>query len=109
MSYQRSAFNEVNDWALSLGKHKWNAHKCEKNHACDYCGDYFLKSSQLNFHILQKHTEGNHECNTCEKRFLVPSLLKIHIESVHEGRRDHKCAECGKGFYNSKYLKVALF
>ena len=49
-----------------------------------------MKSSQLNIHMLQKHTEGNHECNICGKRFLMPSALKFHFNSVHEGRKDYK-------------------
>ena len=90
MSWRKYSIKEVYDWALSLGKHKWNAHKCEKNYTCEFCGIIFLKSSQLNIHIIHKHTEGNHECNICGRRFLMPSALKLHFNSVHEGRKDYK-------------------
>ena len=90
MSWRNFSIKEVYDWALSLGKHNWNAHKCEKNYTCEFCEIIFLKSSQLNIHIIQKHTVGNYECNICGKRFLMPSALKFHFNSVHEGRKDYK-------------------
>ena len=32
-------------------------------------------------------------------------LLKTHIHTIHEGRKDHKCGDCGKSFSQAGSLK----
>lgn len=45
-------------------------------------------------------------CELCDKRFERRGHRQVHIETVHEGRRTHKCPRgCGKSFAHSSSLR----
>ena len=49
--------------------------------------------------------QSNNKCAEYGKTFTTSGYLKTHIEIVHEEQIDHKCAECGKAFSTLGNLK----
>ena len=66
----------------------------------------FLIAQHLKVHIRTVH-EGkkDHICDSCGKGFPVAGKLKQHIHIVHDGRKDYKCQSCGKLFSVAGNLK----
>ena len=42
----------------------------------------------------EKTVNKNNICSICDKRFLRKAELKRHKDSVHEGKKPHKCSIC---------------
>ena len=50
-------------------------------------------------HINTVHNgKKNHKCDSCEKAFYQTGDLKKHIDVVHNAKKDHICDICGKAF-----------
>ena len=50
----------------------------------------------------------DHKCNECGKQFPTQNYLKTHIQYVCEGRKDHKCNECGEQFSQESNMKTHI-
>ena len=90
--------------------HIFNAHKIG-GQKCHYCEKNFAVGE------LESHISAMHICNVCKKHFKENKDLKKHIsnchkevKTVHDGRKDFKCYECGKTFTQpiglSRHIKL---
>ena len=55
---------------------------CEKQkiHKCDFCGDCFTKSTQLDAHSKNVHgIQKTHKCKFCKKEYHTKNQLTNHI------------------------------
>lgn len=66
-------------------------HRCDRTLEC--CGQAFDSKAALRDHVIAHHDNG-YACVYCRRNFCRKALLKRHL-SVHDGRRDHACGECG--------------
>ena len=46
---------------------------------CPYCGQEFIRISELRFHIKSVHLSNNYSCPFCKIEFEVPLLLLAHL------------------------------
>jgi len=46
-----------------------------------------------------------HKCSICDQSFSQKGHLKEHTDSVHEGKKPHKCSICGQSFSKKGQLK----
>ena len=57
-------------------------------------------------HINSVHYgKKDHKCDSCGKTFSIAVNLKKHIDTVDNGQKDHKCDSCEKAFSQSGGLK----
>ena len=89
-----------------LGKHMRKVHKIgkEKNCVCSVCGKAYLEMAFLREHMYSHADEPQFPCEKCSKKFWGRRQLYHHDMSIHEGRRDHICTYCGKGFHTKSRL-----
>ncbi|KOX71288.1 hypothetical protein WN51_04392 [Melipona quadrifasciata] len=52
----------------------------------------------------QYHLNPIYQCDICNATYRVKQLLVNHIKSKHNGERRYKCAQCEKGFNDTKSL-----
>lgn len=79
---------------------------------CDFCSKTFSDKRRIREHLFHIHKLGKkHICETCGKYFAAPGRLKLHKLRLHGSEEDkimaknqHKCSDCGKGFYTSDKL-----
>ena len=99
---------------------------------CEICENYFTTKANLKKHIDFAHNEGkihrtknykcdlaqildqrnetvhegkkDHKCDLCDKSFSDRRNLATHVYTVHEKHRDHKCNYCGKTFLRPHHL-----
>jgi KRAB domain-containing zinc finger protein len=71
---------------------------------CQHCGKVFDTHEQLRTHFRYNHKERPESCGICHHKFHSIRDLKRHVSSVHEGRKDVQCQECGKFFACSNTL-----
>ena len=86
---------------------------------CEKCEKVYKTKGGLKNHTINEHQNGHKkvECDICHNFFKSPITLKVHIQSIHEKssqlnpsvylkkkikaihekKRFHKCAYCGKG------------
>ena len=77
-------------------------------HICDICFKFFSDPDSLNVHTtrcVHEEQQRYYNCAECGKDFKYSQYLKSHIKCVHEGRKDYKCTECGKAFDSTSNLK----
>ncbi|XP_076646178.1 uncharacterized protein LOC143355326 [Halictus rubicundus] len=76
-------------------------------HECGECDEKFKHQMSLKAHKERVH-EGRvdplYQCDTCNASYRVKQLLVNHIKSKHSGERRYKCAQCEKGFNDTKSL-----
>lgn len=74
---------------------------------CNECHEKFKHQMSLKAHKEKVH-EGKvspiFECDTCHVTYRIKQLLINHIKSKHGGEKRYKCAQCGKGFNDTKSL-----
>nr|XP_033324564.1 zinc finger protein 271-like [Megalopta genalis] len=74
---------------------------------CEECHEKFKHQMSLKAHKERVH-EGRvdplYQCDTCNTTYRVKQLLVNHINSKHNGERRYKCAQCEKGFNDTKSL-----
>ncbi|XP_076225787.1 uncharacterized protein LOC143174765 isoform X2 [Nomia melanderi] len=74
---------------------------------CGECHEKFKHQMSLKAHKERVH-EGRvdplYRCDTCNATYRVKQLLVNHIKSKHNGERRYKCAQCEKGFNDTKSL-----
>ena len=81
---------------------------------CEICGEAFKSWGPHRRHMNNVHdVERPYICYRCpegpdRKRYVQRSSLEDHWMRDHEGRRDHKCPQCGKGFYTKHEVKGHL-
>ena len=68
---------------------------------CNICKQRFPTRQKLLKHKEQH--EGSFECGICKKTFASHRNLQLH-QIVHNGKRPHKCQECGKKFRRRETL-----
>ena len=68
-----------------LEKHFEEQHSAQNNHKCQYCGNIFETSNDLDLHVLQEHT-----CTICKTMVKDKIELDNHMKSVH----NIKCSIC---------------
>merc|ERR1711874_352977 len=73
---------------------------------CDNCGKKCLNPTKLREHkdIVHKENPLRYSCDVCGKEFYIASMLRKH-NTVHEGRKDHKCDFCEETRTTSTSLK----
>ena len=64
-----------------------------------YYFDFYSSPEHLKTHVRRIH-EGikNHKCAQCDKAFFQYGELKKHVKDIHDGIREFKCEQCGKAF-----------
>ncbi|XP_019701248.2 LOW QUALITY PROTEIN: zinc finger protein 420-like [Harpegnathos saltator] len=76
-------------------------------HECDECHEKFKHQMSLKAHKERVH-EGRvspiFECDTCKATYKIKQMLINHIRSKHQGEKRYKCAQCRKGFNDTKSL-----
>lgn len=76
-------------------------------HQCNECHEKFKHQMSLKAHKERVH-EGRvsptFECDTCKATYKIKQMLINHIRSKHEGEKRYKCAQCRKGFNDTKSL-----
>ncbi|KAI8124146.1 Zinc finger protein 208 [Lucilia cuprina] len=76
---------------------------------CNICGNVFLTSRNLNYHMHDKHTDEGQkrsfECSICQKAFTKKGALKKHME-IHDTDQTYKCSQCEKGFSTEQRRKI---
>lgn len=76
-------------------------------HQCNVCHEKFKHQMSLKAHKERVH-EGRvspiFECDICKATFKIKQMLINHIRSKHEGEKRYKCAQCRKGFNDTKSL-----
>ncbi|EFN67547.1 Zinc finger protein 615, partial [Camponotus floridanus] len=74
---------------------------------CNECHEKFKHQMSLKVHKEKVH-EGKvspvFQCDTCNATYRIKQLLINHIKSKHGGEKRYKCAQCGKGFNDTKSL-----
>ena len=88
--------------------HIRRVHEKKKDWVCMTCGKEFSEKGCMDKHEQRMHGGiKKHKCPfpKCESAFHQNSELQNHIKTVHEGRKDYKCSECGKAFGNIKNVK----
>ncbi|KAK2575594.1 hypothetical protein KPH14_011303 [Odynerus spinipes] len=74
---------------------------------CGECHEKFKHQMSLKAHKERIH-EGKvdpvYQCDTCNVSYRVKQLLINHIRSKHNGEKRYKCAQCEKGFNDTKSL-----
>lgn len=100
LRYHMIEVHEVNSQDPILTKQKpW--------YECTECHEKFKHQMSLKAHKERVH-EGRvdpvYECDICNATYRVKQLLVNHIKSKHNGERRYKCAQCEKGFNDTKSL-----
>ena len=75
---------------------EWNHQGLEAKNKCEICEKLFVRSSELNNHILihQKPIQNKLEkCDKCEKIFSSTQYLKVHVRRVHTIQGDEICSK----------------
>jgi len=76
-------------------------------HECNECHEKFKHQMSLKAHKEKVH-EGKvdpiFQCDVCSATYRIKQLLINHIKSKHSGEKRYKCAQCGKGFNDTKSL-----
>ncbi|RLU27325.1 hypothetical protein DMN91_001126 [Ooceraea biroi] len=76
-------------------------------HECNECHEKFKHQMSLKAHKEKVH-EGKvspiFQCDVCNATYKIKQLLINHIKSKHGGEKRYKCAQCGKGFNDTKSL-----
>ncbi|ODM93259.1 putative zinc finger protein, partial [Orchesella cincta] len=94
----------------SLSNSRLNNHKCEfcnrtfknlqshlkthigvKSHSCLFCDRAFLRSADLNLHLLIHTRERPYECQICNRDFGQRYGRDQHIRDIHSLERAYKC------------------
>ncbi|XP_029661301.1 oocyte zinc finger protein XlCOF6-like isoform X1 [Formica exsecta] len=74
---------------------------------CNECHEKFKHQMSLKAHKEKVH-EGKvspiFQCDICNATYRIKQLLINHIKSKHGGEKRYKCAQCGKGFNDTKSL-----
>ncbi|XP_035732691.1 zinc finger protein 615-like isoform X2 [Vespa mandarinia] len=74
---------------------------------CEECHEKFKHQMSLKAHKERIH-EGKvdpiYQCDICNTSYRVKQLLINHIRSKHNGEKRYKCAQCEKGFNDTKSL-----
>ncbi|XP_015188350.1 PREDICTED: zinc finger protein 567-like [Polistes dominula] len=74
---------------------------------CEECNEKFKHQMSLKAHKERIH-EGKvdpvYQCDICNMSYRVKQLLINHIRSKHNGEKRYKCAQCEKGFNDTKSL-----
>ncbi|XP_043503033.1 zinc finger protein 431-like isoform X1 [Polistes fuscatus] len=74
---------------------------------CEECNEKFKHQMSLKAHKERIH-EGKvdpvYQCDICNISYKVKQLLINHIRSKHNGEKRYKCAQCEKGFNDTKSL-----
>ncbi|XP_015591278.1 zinc finger protein 85 [Cephus cinctus] len=74
---------------------------------CEQCNEKFKHQMSLKVHrekIHQGKVNPIFHCDVCDATFKIKQLLANHIKSKHDGEKRYKCAQCGKGFNETKSL-----
>lgn len=100
LKYHMIEIHEINNQDPLLTKQKpW--------YECTECHEKFKHQMSLKAHKERIH-EGRidpiYQCDICNATYRVKQLLVNHIKSKHNGERRYKCAQCEKGFNDTKSL-----
>ncbi|CAK9822088.1 Zinc finger protein 700 [Anthophora retusa] len=100
LKYHMIEIHEINNQDPILTKQKpW--------YECAECHEKFKHQMSLKAHKERAH-EGRvdpiYQCDICNATYRVKQLLVNHIKSKHNGERRYKCAQCEKGFNDTKSL-----
>ena len=100
LKYHMIEVHEINNQDPILTKQKpW--------YECTECHEKFKHQMSLKAHKERVH-EGKvnpiYHCDICNATYRVKQLLVNHIKSKHNGERRYKCAQCEKGFNDTKSL-----
>ncbi|XP_076750252.1 uncharacterized protein LOC143423071 [Xylocopa sonorina] len=100
LKYHMIDIHEINSQDPILTKQKpW--------YECVECHEKFKHQMSLKAHKERVH-EGKvdpiYQCDVCKATYRVKQLLVNHIKSKHNGERRYKCAQCEKGFNDTKSL-----
>ncbi|XP_076392468.1 uncharacterized protein LOC105662992 isoform X2 [Megachile rotundata] len=100
LKYHMIEIHEINNQDPILIKQKpW--------YECTECHEKFKHQMSLKAHKERVHegrVDPNYQCDTCNATYKVKQLLVNHIKSKHNGERRYKCAQCEKGFNDTKSL-----
>ncbi|XP_058129893.1 oocyte zinc finger protein XlCOF22-like [Anopheles ziemanni] len=96
----------------ALLDHK-NRHLGLKPFACAQCDKQYTKSSLLQAHVKQCHSEGGDDdvvrypCTECGKKFTSKSYLTVH-KKIHRNEREFVCEVCKKGHVTRQDLLIHM-
>ena len=67
---------------------------------------FFFLKADMRRHVESVH-EGKrpHKCNVCGKSFTEKKFMLKHIDTVHEGNKPFKCESCERTFAHKGNMK----
>lgn len=77
-----------------------------KPYPCSECPKSFSRPQQRDIHMTVHTGEKNFLCPDCGNSFGSASTLIDHRKRKHLEMRDHKCADCPKGFFTRQELEA---
>uniref|UniRef100_A0A2C9KDV1 C2H2-type domain-containing protein n=1 Tax=Biomphalaria glabrata TaxID=6526 RepID=A0A2C9KDV1_BIOGL len=81
------------------------AHRGEKTHVCELCGERFVNPNSLKVHYRRHTGEKPYKCSFCPKSFSQQGTLIAH-ERYHKGEKPYLCGTCGEGFTTRSHLTI---
>jgi KRAB domain-containing zinc finger protein len=98
-------------------EHQIVVHQGQKRVYCSECGISFATADKL-IELREQHPRGDHQATqvknfhclepACGKSFLTLKRRNYHYSSVHQGKYNVKCSECGKICLHKSELKKHL-
>ena len=78
----------------------------EKRNICQWCGETFMRHSNLWGHEKRVHTPkgADYQCDKCGKSFTTKGKLVVHLVT-HNGIKKYSCKVCGKEFGQQSSLR----
>ena len=88
-------FNANRDWRT----HRRRFHPTEREQEL---------SKKVYKSVIDENGKRKLECEICLKLFHQRSGIEQHTLTVHEGLRDHQCAECGRHIFSTTYIHLTI-
>ncbi|KAH9495902.1 hypothetical protein Btru_015382 [Bulinus truncatus] len=92
-------------WRKEALEYHLRAHRGEKTHVCELCGERFVNPNSLKVHYRRHTGEKPYKCSFCPKSFSQQGTLIAH-ERYHKGEKPYVCGTCGEGFTTKSHLTI---
>lgn len=97
--------------ASALKEHIVERHERPESAKCPHCPYVTNKTQKLYIHKVAYHSTKSYECNQCSFSCKWEASLYRHKQTIHLGKKNHKCPVCGMKFTQgcsvSRHMKKA--